>query len=116
MNPAALLSTASGVLCLLLSGVFYMKSASVQGKSAELQKKQTENQTQSSELQVKQQTFQLQQKQIEAGAQLAQQIGPAVLNDLGVLARDNKNDKIKKLLEKYGVTINDKGAEEPKKP
>ena len=39
-----------------------------------------------------------------------------MLNDLGVLARDNKNDKIKKLLEKYGVTINDKAAEEPKKP
>jgi hypothetical protein len=116
MNPAALLSTASGVLCLLLSAVFFVKSAAVQSKSAELQKKQTENQTQSSELQVKQQTFQMQQKQIEAGAQLAQQIGPAVLNDLGVLARDNKNDKIRKLLEKYGVTVNEKPAEAPKNP
>jgi hypothetical protein len=116
MNPAALLSTASGVLCLLLSVVFYVKSAGVQTRSSELQKKQQENQTEGSELQVKQQAFQSQQKQIEAGAQLAQQVGPAVLNDLGVLARDNKNDKIKKLLEKYGVSINDKAAEEPKKP
>jgi len=67
-------------------------------------------------LQLKQDAFQVQQKKIEAGVQLAQQVGPSVLNDLGLVARDNKNDKIKKLLEKYGVTINDKAAEEPKKP
>jgi hypothetical protein len=115
MNPAALLSTASGVLCLLLSAVFYIKSAGVQSLSSDIQKKQQENQTQGSELQLKQDAFQEQQAKIEAGVKLAQQVGPAVLNDLGVLARDNKNDKIKKLLENYGVTINEKAPEEPKK-
>ena len=116
MNPAAILSTASGLLCLILSIVFYFKSANVQALSADLQKQQQEVQTQQQSLQVEQQKFQNQQQQINAGAQLAQQVGPAVLNDLGLLARDNKNEKIKKLLEKYGVTLSDKPADAPKAP
>jgi uncharacterized protein (DUF3084 family) len=114
MNPAAILSTVSGIACLALSVVFYFKSAGVQYLSAELQKRQQQIQDRQQTLQVKQQDFQNQQQQINAGAQLAQQVGPAVLNDLGIRARDNKNDKIKKLLEKYGVTINEKSAEAPK--
>ena len=35
-------------------------------------------------------------------------------NDLGVLARDNKNEKIRKLLDKYGVKVNE-GGETPEK-
>jgi hypothetical protein len=114
MNPAAILSTVSGLLCLALSVVFYIKSAGVQARSAELQKQQQQIQDRQLTLQAKQQDFQNQQQAINAGAQLAQQVGPAVLNDLGVKARDNKNDKIKKLLEKYGVSINEKAAEAPK--
>jgi hypothetical protein len=114
MNPAAILSTVSGLLCLALSVVFYFKSAGVQSRSAELQKQQQKIQERQQTLQVKQQEFQNQQQQINAAAQLAQQVGPQVLNDLGVKARDNKNDKIKKLLEKYGVTINEKAADAPK--
>jgi hypothetical protein len=71
---------------------------------------QQEAQEKQQSLQVQQQSFQAQQQQINAGVQLAQQVGPAVLNDLGILARDNKNEKIRKLLEKYGVTISDKTA------
>ncbi|HET6410155.1 MAG TPA: hypothetical protein VFG14_19855 [Chthoniobacteraceae bacterium] len=114
MNPAAILSTFSGVLCLALSVVFYFKSAGVQTLSSELQNRQQTVQTQQQALQLKQQDFQNQQQQINAGAQLAQQVGPQVLNDLGAKARDNSNDKIKKLLEKYGVSVNEKSAEAPK--
>ena len=114
MNPAAILSTFSGLACLVLSVLFYFKSAGVQARSAELQKQQQQVQERQQALQVKQQDFQNQQQQINAGAQLAQQVGPAVLNDLGVKARDKKNDKIKKLLEKYGVTLNEKTDETPK--
>lgn len=113
MNPAAILSTVSGLACLALSLVFYFKSAGVQARSAELQKQQQQIQERQQALQVKQQDFQNQQQQINAGAQLAQQVGPAVLNELGSKARDNNNDKIKKLLEKYGVTIKE-GAAAPK--
>lgn len=114
MNPAAILSTVSGLACLALSLVFYFKSAGVQARSAELQKQQQQIQERQQALQVKQQDFQNQQQQINAGAQLAQQVGPAVLNELGLKARDKKNDKIKKLLEKYGVTIKEEDAAAPK--
>jgi hypothetical protein len=113
MNPAAILSTVSGLLCLVLSVVFYFKSAGVQTRSSELQKQQQRIQAQQQSLQVKQQEYQNQQNVINQGAQLAQQVGPAVLNDLGEKARKNKNDKIKKLLEKYGVSLKEE-SEAPK--
>src|SRR5215207_8741761 len=108
MNPSAILSTLSGLAALVLSIVFYFKSSHVQSLGSDLQMKQQEAQEKQQSLQVQQQSFQAQQQQIQAGMQLAQQVGPAVLNDLGVLARDNKNEKIRKLLEKYGVTVSDK--------
>jgi predicted Holliday junction resolvase-like endonuclease len=114
MNPAPLLSIVSGLLCLLLSFVFYFKSSNVQSLSADLQKQQTELQSQQQTLQTEQNKFQNQQQQIQAGLKLAQEVGPQVLNDLGLLARDNKNEKIRKLLEKYGVTLNEKTGEAPK--
>jgi len=110
MNPAPLLSIVSGLLGVLLSVVFYFKSSAVQHQTEDLQKQQTVLQTEQQTLQTEQQKFQNQQQQIESGMKLAQQIGPAVLQDLGLKARDNKNDKIRKLLSKYGVEINDKAA------
>jgi len=88
----------------------------VQALGAELQKRQQEAQEKQQSLQVQQQSFQAQQQRIQAGVQLAQQVGPQVLNDLGILARDNKNEKIRKLLDKYGVSISDKPAADAPKP
>ena len=116
MNPSSILSTLSGLVALVLSIVFYFKSTGVQTLGAELQKRQQEAQEKQQALMVQQQSFQAQQQRINQGMQLAQQVGPAVLQDLGVLARDNKNEKIRKLLEKYGVTINDKAATEGAAP
>jgi hypothetical protein len=114
MNPAPLLSIISGALCLVLSVVFYFKSSSVQGLSEDLQKQQDTLASEQRSFQTKQQIFQSQQQQVQGVMQLSQQVGPQVLNDLGLLARENKNDKIKKMLEKYGVTIAEKPAETPK--
>jgi len=114
MNPAPLLSIVSGLLALLLSVVFYFKSSSVQGLSEDLQKQQDTLASEQRSFQTKQQVFQGQQQQVQSAMQLSQQVGPQVLNDLGLLARENKNDKIKKLLEKYGVTINEAPAATPK--
>jgi len=116
MNPAAILSTLSGLVCLFLSVIYFMKSTGVQLLSADLQKQQQEFQNEQQVLKVQQDNFQNQQQQINETLQLAQQVGPAVLNDLGVHARDNGNEKIRKLLEKYGVAINPKGTEKPAKP
>lgn len=113
MNPAPLLSIISGALALMLSVVFLAKNSTVQSKSGDLQKQQTEFQTQQQTLATQQQQFQNLQAQVQSAAQLAQQVGPQVLNDLGLVAREKKNDKIRKVLEKYGVTINDKPAATP---
>jgi septal ring factor EnvC (AmiA/AmiB activator) len=121
MNPFSLLSTVAGALCVLLSTAFYLKSNTVQKLQADLQKRQQEVQAELQEVQLKQQEAKDQQQQIEDGVKLQQQVGPAVLNDLGLLARDNKNEKIRKILEKYGIKLNDtpapdKPAADPKKP
>ena len=115
MNPFAILSSAAGALCVLLSAIVCLKSSSVQGLQADLQKKQQEVQTSQQEVQLQREKIQAQQQQIDAGVKLAQQVGPAVLNDLGVLARDNKNEKIRKLLDKYGVKLNEAGETPEKK-
>lgn len=112
MNPLAIFSSAAGAACVVLSVIFFFKSTSVQALQASLQKQQQELQTQQQAAQLQQQQLQTQQQQINAGSQLAQQVGPAVMNDLGVLARDNKNEKLRKLLEKYGLKI-DEGTAAP---
>ena len=118
MNPFAMVSTLAGAICVVLSVVFFIKSSSVQAQQANLQKRQQELQTQQQAAQLQQQQLQTQQQQINAGSQLAQQVGPAVMNDLGVLARDNKNEKLRQLLEKYGLKIDEGSGTPPevKKP
>jgi hypothetical protein len=115
MNPSAIVSTLAGAACVVLSLIFFVKSSSVQGQQASLQKQQQELQTQQQAVQLQQQQLQTQQQQINAGSQLAQQVGPAVMNDLALLARDNKNEKLRKLLEKYGLKIDEGAPSTPEK-
>ena|SRR5688572_16146353 len=112
MNPAALLSTISGLVCLVLSVVFYVKSSTVQLLSADLQILQQKIQAEQQSFQIQQDALRNQQALINEGVQLAQQIGPAVLNDLGLRVRDNKNEKIRALLKKYDVTVNEQATTE----
>lgn len=113
MNPAPLLSIVSGLLGVLLSVVFYFKSSTVQRQTEELQKQQTVLQTEQQTLQTEQQKFQNQQQQIQSGLELAQKVGPAVLQDLLLKVQNNKNDKIRALLEKHGLQISEKAAATP---
>lgn len=105
MNPAPLLSIVSGLLCLLLSVIFYFKNGSVQTLSEELQKQQDTYTSEQRTFQTKQQLLAGQQQALQQTQQLQQQIGPAVLQDLGSLAHNNKNEKIEKLLLKYDIKI-----------
>lgn len=107
MNPLPPLSIVASAACVILSAMFFFKSSSVQALQSELQKQQQEIQTQQQAVTLQQQQLQAQQQSINQGTQLAQQIGPAVLNDLGMLARDNKNENLRRLLEKYGVRLNE---------
>ena len=107
MKFSSVLSVAAAALCLLLSVWFFFVTKNNQSLQSELQRKQQTLQTRTQAVQLQQQQLQAQQEQINAGTTLAQQVGPAVLKDLGTRALQNKNDKIRNLLLKYGVTISE---------
>lgn len=54
-------------------------------------------------IQAQQQRLQAQQQQIDAAAQLANQVGPAMIRDMATLQIQNKNQKIGAILKKYGI-------------
>jgi hypothetical protein len=110
MRIAGIISTAAAVICLALSIWLFFANNANQALQGELQTKQQDVQTQQQQVQLQQQQLQTQQQNINAGTQLAQQVGPAVLRDLGSLALQNKNERIKKLLAKYGVTLKENEA------
>ncbi len=115
MKLPSIISIAAASLCLTLSIWLFFAGTASQNLQAEMQKKQDEYQTQQQTAQIAQQQLQLQTERINQGTKLAQEIGPAVLRDLGGLAVQSKNEDIKKLLAKYGVTVNEKAAEEAAK-
>ncbi len=94
----------------------FVASGQNQKLQGELQKKQQELQSEQQEVQLQTQQLQTQQEQINAGIRLAQEVGPAVLRDVGNLVVQNKNESLKKLLSKYGVTIEEKAPAEDAKP
>lgn len=97
------LTTATGAVALLLSLWFLVATWSNQGLQRNLQKQQDAIQAQQLALQTLQQQFQAQQQQIESGAQLSNQVGPALIRDLAQLQIQNKNPRIETLLKKYGI-------------
>ncbi len=117
--PSVVPTLVSG-LCLLLTVWLFTSNSANQSLQADLQQKQQEIQTEQMEVQLQQQQLQSQQEQLNSAVKLAQEIGPAVLKDLGSVAVQNKNQKIKELLSKYGITIKEEapaaGATTPVKP
>ncbi len=107
MKLPALISLSSAALCLLLSVWLFFANNANQSLQGELQAKQEDLQTQQQQVQLQQQQYQAQQQTINDASQLAQQVGPSVLRDLGSVAVQNKNENIRKLLAKYGVTVKD---------
>ncbi len=97
-------SLAAGA-CLALSIWLFLAGRTSIDLQAELQRQQDSLQAQQLEVQLQRQKFQAQQDQINTAAQLAQQVGPAVVRDLGSLMIENKNDKIEALLAKHGVSV-----------
>lgn len=103
--PFALLSTASAGLALLLSLWLLVGTWGNHGAQRRLQAQQDEIQSRQLAIQSQQQQLQAQQQQIESGAQLANQVGPAMLRDLAEISVANKNKKITELLKKYGLEV-----------
>ena len=120
MNIPQFLPAAAAALSLLLSIWLFISNSTNSGLQGELQKKQTDLQSEQQAVQIQNQTLQAQQEQIATGIRLAQEVGPAVLRDVGGLAVQNKNEGLKKLLGKYGITIQEgpeaAKADAPKPP
>jgi hypothetical protein len=113
MNIPQFLPVAAAALSLLLSVWLFISNSTNSGLQGELQKKQTEVQSEQEEVQLQNQQLQVQQEQIATALRLQQEIGPAVLREIGTLAVQNKNDKLRKLLGKRGITIQE-GQEQAK--
>ena len=103
MKFASYFSVGASTLALVLAAWLFVSSSSNITLQSALQKQQDEIQT-------RQQAVQLQQQQIESGAQLAQQVGPAVLRDLAELQVQNKNLRIRDLLKKHGLEVKETPA------
>ena len=103
MRPIPFLSIFLSALALGAGIWLFFASSATLSLQWELQQRQDEIQTKQQAIQLQQQQLQAQQQQINTGAQLAEQIGPAVLRDLASLVLQNKNQKIRELLQKYGV-------------
>ena len=98
-----IVATGASAVSLLLGIWLFVLGGTNQSLQDDLQKRQQEVQSQQQILQVKQQTFQVQQQQIDAGNQISQQVGPAVLREMAVASI--KNDKIKKILTSHGYNV-----------
>src|SRR3954470_18274533 len=105
MNPFSLLSIAAAGISLLLSVWLCISGLSNQSLQKTWQSQQQELQNHQQQLATQQQQIQVQTNQINSGKYLAEQVGPAVLKDLGTLVVQKKNEKIKGLLAKYGVSV-----------
>src|SRR4029434_1438469 len=110
MTPAVTFSAATTTVCLALSVVLFFANNANQALQGELVTKQQDLQTQQQAVDLQKQKLQVQEQDISRGTQLAHQVGQAVLRDLATLAVQNKNDKIKKLLSKYGVPVKEPEA------
>lgn len=82
-------SVAASALSLVLAIILFAVGLSNQSLQAQVQKQQDE--------------LRRQQEEINKGAQIAQQVGPALLQDMAKSAL--KNDKMRELLKKNGYEI-----------
>jgi len=108
MNTQSLptfLSTGAASLALVLGAWLFFSNDTNIHLQGELQRRQDQIQTRQQAVQLQQQQLQAQQQQIESGAQISQQVGPAVLRDLAALQVQNKNARIATLLKKYGIEV-----------
>lgn len=112
--PLKSVHTAASSLVVLLSLWLFVGSWSVHSKQGAVQSLQEKIQARQLAIQSQQQQLQVQQQRIDSGAQLANQLGPAMLRDLAALQLQNKNQKIADLLKKYGVEA--RAEQAPAKP
>jgi hypothetical protein len=105
MNPFSLLSVTAAGLSLVLAVWLFVGSFATRSLQSKAQDQQQELLNHQQELSTAQQKIQIQNQQIQSGKYLAEQVGPAVLKDLAGISIQKKNEKIRGLLAKYGVSV-----------
>lgn len=99
-NPAILLVSLAALALAAWGAIDTLGNRKLQ---AGIQARQDQILALQSEIQALQQQLQAQQQQIEAATQLANQAGPAVLNELANIQLSKGNVAIGVLLQRYGV-------------
>lgn len=97
-NAPFLTSTALAAICVVLSLWSFVGGQSNNTLQSDLLKKQTELQELNTKVTFQQQEFNRQTEIINTGQQVAQKLGPPILQEMGYLAAKNKNEKVKMLL------------------
>jgi uncharacterized protein YlxW (UPF0749 family) len=105
--------TIAAVLALVLSVWIVFQTFSNSSLQQAIQLKQEEIQVAQNEIQSLQQQLQAQQQSVEAASQLANQAGPAILNELASLQVKNNNIALAVFLQKHGVEIRNNTAQPP---
>ena len=105
MNPFSLLSIGAAGVSLVLSIWLLISGMSNQSQQGKWQEQQQELLNHQQTLATLQQKAQLQQQQVQSAKYLAEQVGPAVLKDIGGVVIQKKDEKLKSLLAKHGVQV-----------
>jgi len=112
--------TLTALLALALSVWIVFQTFGNSKLQQEIQAKEVEIQLIQTEIQSLQQQIQAQQQQIETANQLANQAGPAILNEIAALQLKNNNIALGVFLQKHGVQIRQNAPEsstpQPNKP
>lgn len=105
--------TLAAVLALVLSVWIVFQTVENSKLQDQIQARQQEIQTDQIEIQSLQQQLQAQQQQIDATSHLANQAGPAILNELANLQMKNNNVTLAVFLQKHGVEVRNNAGQSP---
>jgi hypothetical protein len=110
MSIPSLASIASTFVAVILSVWLFFSAGGTQNLAKELQGKSEELQTQQQAVQTQQQIAQLEQQDIQK-VNAYQQMVPPVMADLRAVALKEKDGRIRNLLIKYNVNMDEKPAD-----
>ncbi len=93
-----IIATATSLVALILGVVYYTNGNANLITQSDIQQKQQKIQELNDTIDLQNREFQRQRQVIEQGAAIDQKFGPPILRDIGILAAQNKNEKLKSLL------------------
>jgi hypothetical protein len=109
-----LISTIVAIACLALAAMHYYHGSANLRLQVELQKEQQSLQGMRDTLEEQQREFQRQQQIIDEGVSVQQRLGPPIVQNIGVIAARNNNEKLKILLGRYKLEAAIPNAEQLK--